>query len=168
MVLLLKHYFFLYFFDKCCMIIIHMVFQSYYTICFIIWYKSFSSFCVWVKNMHVTKQTFHDLRVSKIDFFVIIHIINNLTNCILIMNFPYFPFEHAMFKGFFFHFIIFIDICYFFCCVLFYLEVGIQNFIFHIPFIYTNFIFTINYITFSFWFNSIFHKIWVRGEIKIK
>jgi hypothetical protein len=51
---------------------------------------------------------------------------------------------------------------------LFYLEVGIQNFIFHIPFIYTNFIFTINYITFSFWFNSIFHKIWVRGEIKIK
>ncbi len=117
------------------MIIIHMFFQSCYTICFIICYKSFSFFCVRIKIMDMTiviKQTCHDLRTSKINFFVIIHKIKSSTNCSPIMAFPYFPLCMQCLKVPF-HFIMFIKICYFVYYALFYLKalIEISSFIFH-------------------------------------
>jgi hypothetical protein len=80
------------------MIIIHMFFQSYYTIFLIICYKSFSSPNVWIKSMHVTKQTYHDLRISKINFFCH-HSHNKQPNKLHSYNgLSIFSFEHVLFK----------------------------------------------------------------------
>jgi hypothetical protein len=39
----------------------------------------------------VTKNTSHDLRISRINFSINIYIKKNLTNCIPILFFPFFP-----------------------------------------------------------------------------
>jgi len=109
-------------------------FQKYCTICFTICYKIF--FCVWIKNMHrtiVINQTFHDCRIFRINFFVIIYIIKSPINCIHIMLFPYFSLNMKCLKVLF-HFFHFISIYYFLCCILFCLKPIIQHFIFLIPF----------------------------------
>jgi hypothetical protein len=46
----------------------------------------------------VTKQTSHDLRISKINFLVIIYKIKSPTNWIPIMTSPYFPFSMQCLK----------------------------------------------------------------------
>ncbi len=132
-----KNKFSLIFLDNCCMITIHMLFYNCYTICGIICYESFSFFCISIKSMHKwlkqIKQTSHDLNFLKMNFSIIIYTIKSPTNCIPIMVFPYFSLSMQCFK-IPFHFIIFIKICYFFCCILFF-QATIQNFIFCIPFI---------------------------------
>ncbi len=104
-------YFFLNLFDNCCMDTIHMFFHNCYAIC----YQSFFFFFVSIKNMNeivVTKQTFHDLKIPKINFFVIFYKIKNLTNCIPIMTFPYFSLSTQCLKVFF-HFVPFIKNIFF-------------------------------------------------------
>jgi len=54
-----------------------------------------------------TKQTSHDLKISIINFFIIMYIIKNQTNRIPIVTFLYFPLSMQCLKVFF-HFIPFI------------------------------------------------------------
>jgi hypothetical protein len=113
------------------MIIIHMFFQNYYTICLKICYKLVSFFSIWIKCIHlivVTINTFHDLKIHKINFFIIIYIIEKPTNCIPIMSFPFLLLSMKCLKGFF-HFIVFIRVRYFLCFILFCLKATIHNLI---------------------------------------
>jgi hypothetical protein len=118
MVFLLKLFFFFNFFDNCCMFKIHMFFESFYAICFIICYVMLLLllllFGVWIKCIHrivVTKNTSHDLKIQKINFFIIIYIIKSPTNYIPTMSSPFFHLSMQCLKVSF-HFIVFIMICY--------------------------------------------------------
>jgi hypothetical protein len=95
-----------------CMIIIHMFFQGRYNICFIICYQSFFFLTIHITSMHkiiITKQTSHNLRISRINFFIIIYTIKCSTNYIPIMTSPYFS-KYAILKVSF-HFIKNLSFC---------------------------------------------------------
>ncbi len=113
------------------MIIIHMFFQSYYTICLKICYKLVSFFSIWIKCIHfivVTINTSHDLKIHMINFFIIIYIIKSPTNCIPIKSFSVILLSMKCLEGFF-HFIVFIRVCCFLCCIFLSFKATIHNLI---------------------------------------
>jgi hypothetical protein len=67
----------------------------------------FSFFNVWIKSMHmtiITKQTSHNLKISKINFFIIIYTIKGPTNCIPILTSQYFSLNTCNISTYFFPF----------------------------------------------------------------
>jgi hypothetical protein len=66
-----------------------------------------SFFNVRIKSMHIiiiTKQTYHDWKISKINFFIIVYIIKGPTNCILVLTSWYFSLNTCNISTYFFPF----------------------------------------------------------------
>jgi uncharacterized Tic20 family protein len=79
-----------------------LLYHMFYSMLLII-----SFFNVWIKSMHmtiITKQTSHDLKISKINFFIIIYTIKGPRNCIHILTSQYFSLNTCNISTYFFPF----------------------------------------------------------------
>jgi len=78
-----------------------LLYQKFYNMLLIL-----SFFNVWIKNMHMTiiTKTSHDLKISKINFFIIIYTIKGPANCIHILTSQYFSLNTWNISTYFFPF----------------------------------------------------------------
>jgi len=106
-VLLLQHLFLLQFIwqllhDHYPHVFSQLLYNMFYNMLLII-----SFFNVWIKSMHmtiITKQKSHDLKISKIKFFIIIYTMKDPTNCIWILTSQYFSLNTWNISTYFFPF----------------------------------------------------------------